>query len=206
MRLFLNALVLAMLFHPLLTGAALADDCLDRVKAIVGDSANVRPSKGHLITEIKGLPKSENEFFIASAEHMLFKPVDPPDLPWSLTYIDTNYQSADRGQTWTVGYTFDPEQQAEGSRTYVKGMADSAINATCGTEELDGKTLEVVEADMSTNGGDEMNHHGKYWYDADIDLVVKAVSTTLVSGMEMTVTQTWEPAEGLELPVPDGVD
>ena len=206
MRLVSFALVPGLLLQPVLAGAALADDCLARVQAIVADSANIRPSKGHLITETKGLPTTENEFFIASSAHMLFKPIDPPDLPWSLTYIDTNYQSADEGQTWTVGYTFDPEQQAEGSRAYVQGMADSAINAQCGSEDLDGRTLEVVEADMSTTGGDDKNYHAKYWYDSEIDLVVKSVSTTLVSGMEMTVTQTWEPAEGLDLPVPDGVE
>ena len=206
MQLVSHLLVAALALQPVMTGAAYADDCLDRVRTIVADSANVRPSRGYLVTETKGLPKAENEFYIASANHMLFKPVDPPDLPWSLTLNGTSYQSSDEGQTWTVGYTFDPEQQAEGSRAYVQGMADSAENAECGTEELDGKALEVVAADMSTTGGADMNHHAKYWYDADLDLVVKSVSTTLMSGMEMTVTQTWEPAEGLDLPVPEGAE
>lgn len=186
-------------------GGARADECRDRLVALVANSTNVQPSKGHIITEPANGPKMENEFFVVSASHMLFKPIDPPNLPWTLTYVDAAYASSDEGQTWSVAYTFDPETQAEASRKYVETLANSAVNAECGTDEIEGVTYDVLEADMSTTGGD-IDTHSKYWVDPANEFVVRAETLSKLGGMDTRFTQTWEPVEGLELPVPDGAE
>jgi len=181
-----------------------ADDCLDSLRSVVTGSMQMKPSEGHLISETEGMPRTENGFFIASAGHMLFKPIDPPDLPWTLTYVDASYVSSDEGKTWTLGYSFDPDAQAEASAQYVQTLADSAVNAVCSSETVDGRALDVMEADMSTTGDGDLNYHAKYWYDPAIEMVVKSVSTSKMAGLTSTVTQTWAPAAGLELPTPTG--
>ncbi|MCB1516280.1 MAG: hypothetical protein KDJ19_01490 [Hyphomicrobiaceae bacterium] len=199
----MNKRILIISFLSLMSvGGAHADECRDRLVALVGNSTNVQPSKGHIITEPANGPKMENEFFVLSASHMLFKPIDPPNLPWTLTYIDAAYTSPDEGQTWNVAYTFDPETQAEASRNYVETLANSAINVQCGTDEIDGVTYDVLEADMSTTGG-EIDTHSKYWVDPANEFVVRAETLSQLGGMDTRFTQTWEPVEGLELPVPE---
>lgn len=194
--------ILAMTVLVLAAGqGALADECRDRMMALVAKSVSAQQSKGHIISEPANGPKIENEFFIASMDHMFFKPIDPPDLPWTLTYVDTAYASYDEGRTWAVAYRFDPETQAETSRKYMETMAQSTVNAQCGTGEIDGVTYDVLEADMSTTGG-EIDTHSKYWVDPANEFVVRAETLSHLGGMETRFTQTWEIVEGLELPIP----
>ena len=181
---------------------ALADDCRDRVVKLVIDSMTVKPSQGHLTSEIKGGQSTENTFEIAAWDHMLFKSIKPANAPWTLTYKGAMYQSSDAGKSWRKVHSFDAKEQRAIQVKNVTAQANSARNAVCGEEALNGVMHDVLEADMTYPKPRSFDIHSKYWVNRNTGFVSKAVSRMSSKNFESVTTQTWMPAEGLVLPLP----
>ena len=181
---------------------AFADDCRDRVVKLVIDSMTVKPSKGRLISEIKGGQSTENTFEMTAWNHTLFKSVKPAKAPWTLTYKGAMYQSSDKGKSWRKVHSFDAEKQRATQVKNVTAQAKSARNAVCGEEKYGDVMHDVLEADMTFPGPNSFDIHNKYWVDRKSGFVAKAVSRMKSKNFENVTTQTWVPAEGLSLPIP----
>lgn len=185
------------------TSPGLADDCADRIARFVIGSVDAKPAEGHIISEIKGQPTTENDFVTASWKHYLYRPTVPAGGPWLLTYEGTTYQSSDQGESWKKLYSFDmDETRAAGIKT-VSEQASTIRNATCGEEALDGTVHDTLEADMTNISSMTFEIHSKYWVNRDTGFVAKAVTKMTADGFESLTTQTWKLAEGLTLPIPE---
>lgn len=178
-----------------------ADECADRFSKILTTFGDRHPSQGRLVTETKGQPKITNEFYFQAWDHYLFKSVEPADLPWVLTYDGTSWQSMDLGKTWRKAYSFDKDQTRQQSIAIIAAQAASIRNATCGTEELDGDTLDVLEAEMSNPPPNSFDIKTKYWVRED-EFVPQATSLLKSPSFESFVTQTWSEPEEMALPIP----
>lgn len=77
------------------SGVTAADECSDRVAAQVMKAPIDEPLKGHLVVQNKGMPQTENEFYMLSSDHMMFRSIDPANQPLILTYMGAMYQSSD---------------------------------------------------------------------------------------------------------------
>ncbi|MCB1484940.1 MAG: hypothetical protein KDJ17_08625 [Hyphomicrobiaceae bacterium] len=183
--------------------SAVADDCRERVVFLVMDSMKVRPSEGHLISEVTGQPKTENLFIAADLDHTLYKSISPANQPWTLTYKGAMYQSSDEGKSWKKVHSFDSEKQRAAIIASVTEQAKSATNAVCGEEELDGVMHDTFEADFSVSKPTKMDMHNKYWRNRETGFVTKSTSRVKVTGAESFTTQTWKFLDKVELPIPD---
>ena len=82
--------------------------------------------------------------------------------------------------------------------------AQTARNAICGEEDLDGTVRLVVEADYDTVSGFKTENHFKYWLDRETGFVVKSTYAMKGEGFESFTTQLVEKAPDLTLPDPEG--
>lgn len=83
----------------------------------------------------------------------MFKPVNPENIPWVLTYQGAMSQSADQGRTWTTVHSFDRDKQHAEAREAIRAQARSATGVVCGTETLDGVVHDTFDARMTMEGG-----------------------------------------------------
>jgi hypothetical protein len=185
------------------TQSGLADDCADRIAQFVIGSVDSVPAEGHIISEIKGQPKTENDFVTVSWKHYLYKPTVPAGGPWLLTYDGTTYQSADEGESWKKLYSFNLEDTRAASIKTVTEQASTIRNAACGEEALDGVVHDVLEADMTNLAPQTFEIHSKYWINRDTGFVAKAATLVKSDSFESSTIQTWRLADGLTLPIPE---
>ncbi|MCB1475861.1 MAG: hypothetical protein H6883_09310 [Rhodobiaceae bacterium] len=198
----MKSLLAALLILALSAPAALADDCVGRVADILKGSAGREKTMAVITTEMKGQKPTVNEFHYAKWDHYMVRMIEPAGQPLTLTHDGAMYQSADEGKSWTKVHSFDKEEtRALGQKT-VEEQAGSIRNAICGNEELDGKTYDTLEADMTNVSGMKFQIHSKYWVAAD-GFVVKATTLMKADNFESFTTQEWQPAPDMELPLPN---
>lgn len=181
---------------------AAADDCVDRIAAIVTDRSVDQPVEARIVTETKGQPTITNDFLIAEPGHTMFRPVDPAGMPWTLTVAGTMYNSTDGGESWTAVHSFDPDAQAAAEEAALAAQAETIANAVCDSEEVDGTTYDRLSAEMKMQGGFDVA--STWWVDPATGFVARTESRMTGNGFDSFVTQEWQPAPGLTLPVPEG--
>ena len=182
-------------------GPALADECLERFIAMYVGALDRNHGRAHIVTEIKGQPRTENVFEIVAWDHTMTRVTVPAGSPWVLTRGGTTWQSSDEGATWTKVREFDAEEARAAHIAMVKAQADTASNVVCGEEAVDGVTYETMSADLRNETAFKYEMSNKYWIDPASGQVVKSTSHVTAEGFESFATQTWEFPEGLELPV-----
>ncbi len=192
---------LAALVVTLCASSALADDCRERFIEMYVGALERNYGRAHIVTEIKGQPKTENIFEIVAWDHNMTKVTVPAGSPWVLTHKGVMWQSSDEGATWAKVHEFDAEEARAMHIASVKAQADTASNVVCGEEELDGTTYETMSADLRNETGFKYDMANTYWIDRESGQVVKSTSHVKAEGFESFATQTWEFPEGLELPV-----
>jgi hypothetical protein len=187
-----------------MTGAstAQADACLDRFKSILINGNGDEPVKIHAIQAIKGAPETTNNFYMRGPDHWMTEMLDPAGQPWVLAYNNVMYTSADQGKSWTKLREMDSAQNKDAALEARKENAETAKNAACGQEELDGVTYDTVEADYRVVQALKTDNHNKYWLDTESGYIAKAIYHVKADNFESTITQTMEPAPDLTLPMP----
>jgi hypothetical protein len=181
----------------------LADECRERVARLVVGSMNVKPSKGHMIYEVKGSDKTESEFVMAAWDHTLYRSIVPADPNLTLTYKGTMFQSSDEGKTWKKLYSYDSESSRAEQVKTVEAQIGSIKNAICGEEEFEGVMHNTLEADMSNPDPYPFEMHNKYWVSRETGFVAKATSLVKQKDSESMTTQTWVQDDGITLPIPE---
>jgi hypothetical protein len=183
--------------------SAEADACEERFVRLLLDGNGNGPVKIHVTQEIKGAPVTENWFYQVSPGHWMTEMVTPADQPWVLTYDDAMYTSSDKGGTWTKLRDLDSDANADSAKANMMENAETARNAACGTEELDGVAYETVQADYDTLQNFKSENHHKYWVHPDTGFIAKAVYELKAENFESMTTQLIEAAPDLVLPTPD---
>ncbi|MDP2802883.1 MAG: hypothetical protein Q8O26_13465 [Phreatobacter sp.] len=182
-------------------GAAGADECRDRLVRYLEGALDGRPGQS-LNTVQQGASTTESAFIFVSRDHHMFKPVNPENIPWVLTYQGAMYQSADQVRTWTKVHSFDRDKQHAEAREAIRSQARSATGVVCGTETLDGVVHDTFDARMTMEGAVRVEMHNRYWISRESGISTQAVSISRFSGVEMTTTQRWRPLGDMTLPVP----
>jgi hypothetical protein len=182
-------------------GAAGADECRDRLVRYLESALDGRPGQSRTTVQ-QGASTQESLFIFVSRDHHMFKPVNPDNIPWVLTYQGTVYQSADQGRSWTKVHSFDRDKQHAEAKEAIRSQARSATGVVCGTETLDGVVHDTYEARMTMEGSVRVEMHNRYWMSRDTGIATQAISTSRFSGVEMTTTQRWQPLGTTTLPVP----
>jgi hypothetical protein len=180
---------------------AQADACRDRFVRYFEGSLDGRPGQS-VITTRQGSTTTENVFIFVSRDHHMFKPVNPPNMPWTLTYRGAMYTSADQGRSWTKAHSFDPDEQHAQALAAIRAQTQSARDVVCGTETLDGDVHDTFEAHMTMEGSMRVEMHNRYWVSRATGQATRTVSTSRFGGTEMETTQTWRPLGDATLPVP----
>lgn len=182
---------------------ALADACADKFVRVLTGFQNMKPTRAHIVSQMKGQPATENDFLSVSADHYMAKPTKPKG-PWVLTYDGAMYQSSDEGKTWKKLRSFDKDKQKAASRKSVKAQAATVRNAVCGEAMLNGVKHETLAADTTNPAPAKFEIHTKYWVDrGNGDFVTRADTTMKTSAYEIVTSQTWQRADGLTLPKPE---
>lgn len=161
------------------------------------------PVKIHVVQDIVGGSKSTNHFFQMSTGHWMTQMIDPANQPWTLTYNNTMYTSADKGKSWKKIRSFESQAQGEIALKNRKENAKTVKNAACGEEVLDGVMHDVVEAEFNTLQNFATENHFKYWVNRDTGWISKADYRMKGKGFESFSTQIIEAAPDLTLPTPE---
>lgn len=181
---------------------ASAETCQETFVRLLVEGNGDGPVKIHATQEIKGAPASTNYFYQAAPGHWMTEMIEPANQPWVLAHDDVMYTSADKGKTWTKLRDMDSAGNEDQARKNLEENAATARNAACGTEQIDGATYDVVEADYDTLQNFKTENHNKYWVDPQSGFIARAIYEMKGQGFESVTTQLIEAAPGLELPTP----
>ena len=203
MKHILEAAAVAVLLTSVATRPATADACEERFVRLLVDGNDSGPVKIHVTQEIKGAPVTENWFYQVSPGHWMTEIITPAGQPWVLTYDDVMYTSPDKGETWTKLRDLNSDANADGAKADLMENAETARNAACGTDELDGVAYETVEADYDTLQNFKSENHHKYWVHPDTGFIAKAVYELKAESFESLTTQLIEAVPDLTLPTPE---
>lgn len=181
---------------------AAAEACLDRFVQLLTDVSDKGPIKIHVTQQFKGAPATENYHYQLSPDHWMSEMIKPANAPWSMGYKNVLYASMDKGKTWKKLRTLQGQGPEEKLKMLQKN-AQTAKNATCGRETLDGAEYDTVEGDYTFQGNMKIAYHHKYWIDPKTGFIRKAVYTFDSGNLSGRVTQLIEKAPGLKLPTPE---
>ena len=155
-------LVLATSALCLLPATSHAQTCLDRFKMLLENGNGDDPVKIHVTQEIVGGMKSTNYFYQAKPGHWMSEMIEPATMPWTLTYNNVMYSSADQGKSWTKVREMDSAANAKAAKDQMQANLETARNATCSEEELDGVMHTTIEGTYTADGGFKTENQNKY--------------------------------------------
>ena len=181
---------------------ALAQSCKDRfVKAAT--EGNGEGQYRQIVTQsIKGAPsETVNEFIMNGRDHWVSKAVEPKGSGWTLMYDGVMYSSLDEGASWKEVTKFD-EAAAAAARAQQKRDAEGVTELDCGTEEVDGKTLDRVHGQYEVTVGFKSTQVHTYWIAPETGLIVRSHYKTISPSFESTVLQKMIPFGDAVVPKP----
>jgi hypothetical protein len=183
----------------LLPAPALADDCAERLRALLAtDLAADGPYTAMNTNMMAGIEQTYRQSFM-SDRHFLVEPITPPGIPATLHYEGTAW-NADGAGGWTLAWEMDADEAAQGLEDQRQAMAAAVEEATC--TEGDGM-LEIA----GTLG--ETPHMGPqatvgYVVDAATGQVLEISYAYVLNGMPVAAHYEISLAPGLSLPLPPG--
>ncbi len=179
---------------------ALAESCQERfVRLLKATQDATVPTKKEVVTEMKGGPTMTTENFWISQAHNMTAMRQPPR-PWTLVSNGAMSTSMDKGESWNKLRDLDPAA----TKSHIDALADTVENAVCGEAELDGATVDTVEADYTMGEGDNLTKiHDKYWVSREDEFIPMSETTMKMPSFESFVTQRIEKAPDLKLPTPE---
>lgn len=186
----------------LLPALAHADSCLDRFKMLLVKGNGDGAVKIHVTQEIVGGMTSTNYFYQSEPGHWMSEMIKPASMQWTLAYDDVMYSSADKGKSWTKVREMDSAANAKAAKEQMQANLQTARDASCGEEELDGVMHETVAGTYSASGSFKTENHHKYWVNSDTGSIAKAFYHMKADNFESKTTQMIEAAPDLDLPKP----
>nr|WP_321445749.1 hypothetical protein [uncultured Cohaesibacter sp.] len=195
-------LVLATSFMCLLPAISHAQTCLDRFKMLLENGNGDDPVKIHVTQEIVGGMKSTNYFYQAKPGHWMSEMIEPATMPWTLTYDNVMYSSADQGKSWTKVREMDSAANAKAAKEQMQANLKTARDAACSEEELDGVMHTTIEGAYTAAGGFKTENQNKYWVNPNTGFIAKAFYHMKADNFESKTTQMIEAAPDLDLPKP----
>lgn len=180
----------------LVASVAQADDCADRLSALLVDRTEKGPVTIHVTQEIKGSPPSRNITRRIAHGHWMTEMVEPATMPWSLAFDGALYASFDRGESWSKLRDLEPAEKAlPDTNAPVPDLTD----VHCGSETIDGIAYETVSGSYAVSG---MEIGQTFWINPTSSWVARSVMRLRQADFESVTTQVIEPAPGLGLPTP----
>jgi hypothetical protein len=181
----------------LLPAPALADDCAERLRALLATDLTLDGPYTAMNTNVMaGTEQTYRQSFV-SDRHFLVEPLTPPGLPATLHYEGSAWH-ADGAGGWTLAWQTDAEDAARGIAEQRQASADAVESATC--TEVDG-ALEIEGVLGPTP------HFGPeatvaYVVDAATNQVLELSYAYVVGGVPVTADYQISRAPGLSLPLP----
>lgn len=196
MKLFLAAILSIVVVAP-----AMGETCHEKFVRIYTDRNVKGPTKNLIVQEIKGAKPTRNYNYMDGTGDWMTEMIEPSNMPWSMVRGQVMYASYDKGKSWKKIRTLDSGHDPEAVAKQLKAAADTAKNAACATEELDGVMYETIEADYEQPAF-KSSYHDKFWVNPETGWIAKSTTLTKQAGFESFSTQVIEKAPGLKLPVP----
>ena len=142
-----------------------------------------------------------HEFIMNSQRHWLTKPIKPKGIGWTLLFDGVMYSSLDEGGSWREITKFD-EKSAEAARAQQKRDVNNVTKLACGTEKIEGKTLDRIHGQYDVTAGFKSTQIHTYWIDPDTGLIVLSNYETKSDSFNSTVSQKMIPFGDAMVPTP----
>ena len=184
------------------TSMAEADPCLERFKTLLIEGNGDDPVKTFVTQKMNGGPETTNYFYMVKPGHWMSEMVEPANQAWTLTHDNVMYSSPDKGKSWNKVRDFDSAANQKIADENLKANAETAKNASCSEEELEGQMHEVVEGDYQVLQNFKTDNRNKYWVNMETGYIRKATYEVKAKGFDSFVTQLMEKAPDLSLPTP----
>ncbi len=181
----------------LLPTPALADDCADRLRALLStDLAANGPYTATNTNRMAGAEQVYRQTFI-SDRHFLVETVSPPGQPDTLHYNGGAWHSDGAGG-WTLAWQTDADEAAAGIEALRQSLANGVLSATC---TVDG-AQDVIVGEVGETAAFGPSLTVGYRVDTATGQVKELSYDYTLNGLEVQAIYQISPAPEAELPVP----